>query len=59
GILRAGLHSFPLPVPVPEITVALLWHPRMDADPAHRWLRACVRKACEPHLLGLKPNLPQ
>jgi DNA-binding transcriptional LysR family regulator len=44
--LRAGLYSFPLPVPVPEITVSLLWHPRMDADPAHRWLRGCVRSVC-------------
>ncbi|MGH6753801.1 MAG: LysR family transcriptional regulator, partial [Bradyrhizobium sp.] len=38
--------SFPLPMPVPEITVSLLWHPRLDADPAHRWLRGCVRDAC-------------
>jgi DNA-binding transcriptional LysR family regulator len=44
--LRGGMHSFPLPVAVPEITVSLLWHPRLDADPAHRWLRACVRDVC-------------
>jgi DNA-binding transcriptional LysR family regulator len=44
--LRAGLHAFALPVPVPAITVSLLWHPRMDADPAHRWLRECVRGVC-------------
>lgn len=46
GNLRDGLHSFPLPVPTPEITVSLLWHPRLDADPAHRWLRGLVREAC-------------
>ena len=46
GNLRAGMHSFPLPIAMPEITVSLLWHPRMDADPAHRWLRGCVRDAC-------------
>jgi DNA-binding transcriptional LysR family regulator len=46
GKLRAGMHSFPLPVALPEITVSLLWHPRMDADPAHRWLRRCVREVC-------------
>ena len=46
GILRDGLHSFPLPVPTPEITVSLLWHPRLDADPAHRWLRGLVREVC-------------
>lgn len=46
GNLRAGMHSFPLPVPVPEFTVSLLWHPRLQADPAHRWLRGCVWDIC-------------
>ncbi len=46
GHLRAGLCSFPLPVALPEIRVSLLWHPRMDADPAHRWLRDCIRAIC-------------
>jgi DNA-binding transcriptional LysR family regulator len=46
GNLRTGMHSFPLPVPVPEITISLLWHPRLEADPAHRWLRRCVRDIC-------------
>ena len=44
--LRAGLHSFRLPFAAPEVTVSLLWHPSRDADPAHRWLRACVKAAC-------------
>jgi DNA-binding transcriptional LysR family regulator len=44
--LRAGLHSFALPFAVPEITVSLFWHPRMHADPAHRWLRALVLETC-------------
>lgn len=42
--LRGDMYSFPLPIPTPEVTVSLLWHPRMDADPAHRWLRGCVRE---------------
>jgi DNA-binding transcriptional LysR family regulator len=46
GNLRAGMHSFPLPISTPEVTVSLLWHPRQDADPAHRWLRKCIRDAC-------------
>jgi DNA-binding transcriptional LysR family regulator len=46
GNLRAGMHSFPLPVATPEITVSLLWHPRQDADPAHRWLRGHVKAVC-------------
>jgi len=47
GNLRVRMHSFPLPVTVPEFTVSLLWHPRLHADPAHRWLRGCVRDVCE------------
>lgn len=46
GNLRAGMHTFSLPVSVPDFMVSLLWHPRMDADPAHRWLRQCVREVC-------------
>jgi DNA-binding transcriptional LysR family regulator len=46
GNLRAGMHSFPLPVSTPEITISLVWHPRLHADPAHRWLRGCVRDIC-------------
>ena len=42
GALRKGMHSFALPIPTPEITISLLWHPRMDADPAHRWFRTIV-----------------
>lgn len=47
GNMRTGMHSFPLPFTVPEITVSMLWHPRLDADAAHRWLRGCVREVCE------------
>jgi DNA-binding transcriptional LysR family regulator len=46
GNLRNGMHTFPLPFEVPQLTVSMLWHPRMNADGAHRWLRACVRAVC-------------
>jgi DNA-binding transcriptional LysR family regulator len=46
GILRAGMHSFPLPVSTPAFTISLLWHPRMHADLAHRWLRGLVLDSC-------------
>ncbi|MDZ5431708.1 LysR family transcriptional regulator [Pseudomonas fluorescens] len=45
--LRSGLHSFALPLSLAEFTVAMLWHPRLDADPVHRWLRGCLREVCE------------
>lgn len=43
---RDGLCSFALPVVIPPFTVAMLWHPRLDADVAHRWLRGCLREVC-------------
>jgi DNA-binding transcriptional LysR family regulator len=46
GNLRTGMHTFPLPFATEEFTVSLLWHPRMHADPAHRWLRECLREVC-------------
>lgn len=46
GNLRAGMHSFALPLALPQFTISMLWHPRQDADPAHRWLRGCVREVC-------------
>lgn len=43
---RNGLYCFTLPVELPTFTVAMLWHPRQDADLAHRWLRSCLREVC-------------
>jgi DNA-binding transcriptional LysR family regulator len=45
--LREGLHGFALPFELEPLTISLLWHPRLDADPAHRWLRGCVRDVCQ------------
>jgi DNA-binding transcriptional LysR family regulator len=42
----ATVDSFPLPVRTEAITVSQMWHPRFDADPAHRWLRELVRATC-------------
>lgn len=45
--LRDGMTSFALPVETDEFTISLLWHPRMEGDAAHRWLRQLVRQACD------------
>ncbi len=50
GILRGGMHSFSLPFAAPHITVSLLWHPRLDADSGHRWLRAVVLEVIRSNL---------
>ncbi|OIR09966.1 HTH-type transcriptional regulator LeuO [mine drainage metagenome] len=65
--VAAGVAGFTLPVATPEIRVAALWHPRMEADPAHRWLRQLVIGVCrgavapraeEPSFGGICPRSP-
>lgn len=52
GCLRDGLHTFALPASVPPITVSMLWHPRLHADPVHRWLRELMVEICSPAAAG-------
>lgn len=50
--LRDGMVTFDVPAPTQAFTVSMLWHPRLDGDPAHRWLRGVVRDVCatrKPH----------
>ena len=44
--LRVGMYGFPLPIETPGFTISMLWHPRMDGDSAHRWLRGCLHDVC-------------
>ncbi|MBP6003250.1 MAG: LysR family transcriptional regulator [Pyrinomonadaceae bacterium] len=46
GELRDGMFTFALPFETPEIAISLLWHPRLDADPVHRWLRGIFHESC-------------
>lgn len=57
--LRAGLRTFALPFELPEITVSLLWHPRLGADPAHRWLRGCVHEVCTARVAARRARTAQ
>lgn len=40
------LHVFELPFKTRTITVSQMWHPRMENDPGHRWLRERVIAVC-------------
>ena len=40
------VHVFELPFKTRSITVSQMWHPRMEKDPAHRWLREKVLEVC-------------
>jgi DNA-binding transcriptional LysR family regulator len=41
-----AVKSFDLPLDTATIAIGQAWHPRLDADPAHRWLRSKVRAVC-------------
>lgn len=49
GRMREGVHSFELPIAVTGFTVSMMWHPRMEADTAHKWLRGCIYEVCNEH----------
>ena len=55
GNLRADMYSFTLPFDMPDFTVSMLWHPRLHADLAHRWLRGCLRDACDGQFIHQHP----
>ena len=55
--LRQGMAAFVLPLEVPCFTLSMLWHPRMDGDLAHRWLRGHIRSVCGvKRKLGAEPD---
>ncbi|WP_376965786.1 LysR family transcriptional regulator [Azospirillum sp. A26] len=41
-----GLKSFELPVRTADFAISAIWHPRLQADPAHRWLRETIAAVC-------------
>ncbi|MFD0687469.1 LysR family transcriptional regulator [Actinomadura fibrosa] len=41
---RLGLERVPVPLELPPLHLSMGWHVRYDADPAHAWLRRCVRE---------------
>jgi DNA-binding transcriptional LysR family regulator len=43
ALTALGLRAFKIPLPLPEITITMAWHPRNTPDPAHRWLRTLIR----------------
>jgi DNA-binding transcriptional LysR family regulator len=47
----AGTHAFELPVTTGEITVSQMWHPRLEVDPVHRWLRQLTLTVCRERLV--------
>ncbi len=44
---RYGVRLVPPPLRLPEFTLAMAWHPRLEHDPAQRWLRAFVARVSD------------
>jgi DNA-binding transcriptional LysR family regulator len=42
----ASMYCFELPVKTAGITVSQMWHPRLEVDPVHRWLRQLTLTVC-------------
>lgn len=51
-----GLQMMDAPIPLPELAMLLLWHPRMTTDPRHRWLRERVAVAVQQRIASWGPN---
>ncbi|CAE6690508.1 LysR family transcriptional regulator [Paraburkholderia nemoris] len=41
-----SVYAFELPVATEGFTVSQMWHPRLENDPVHRWLRQLVLRMC-------------
>lgn len=41
------LRLLPTPFALPKFGLRLVWHPRLDNDPAQRWLRATLLSVCK------------
>ena len=37
-----GVRNFQIPVRMPEVPISAMWHPRVGADAAHRWLQYAI-----------------
>jgi DNA-binding transcriptional LysR family regulator len=46
----ATTYAFELPVTTEEITISQMWHPRLEIDPVHRWLRQLTLTVCRERL---------
>ncbi|WP_033790936.1 LysR family transcriptional regulator [Pantoea septica] len=44
--MTENLHLFELPFKTRNIVVSQMWHPRMEKDPGHRWLREKILEVC-------------
>jgi DNA-binding transcriptional LysR family regulator len=53
---RFGLRVLEPPLKLVPYTLSMVWHPRMDGDAAHRWLREAVLRAARAAAPGAVPG---
>lgn len=53
---RLGLKVLDPPLKLSPYALSLIWHPRMDGDEAHRWLRGAVLQAARVAAPGTVPG---
>ncbi len=46
---QLGLTVSPVPVPVPDFPISMLWHASYDGDPVHRWMREALVRLGREH----------
>ena len=46
GFLKSKLKRFEPPLKIQGFTKTLIWHERTHKDPAYRWVRELIEKAC-------------
>jgi DNA-binding transcriptional LysR family regulator len=44
---REALQIRNLPCSSPQVSIGMLWHRRLDNQPAHRWLRSLIETVCK------------
>jgi DNA-binding transcriptional LysR family regulator len=44
---RFGLDVLEPPLPLPGFEISQVWHPRVDSDPGHRWLRRAISQVAK------------
>lgn len=54
-----GLRVLEPPVELPTYSVNLLWHPRLEQDPANRWLRDLLVRAARTVGAAARPRRPR
>ncbi|MFE0816554.1 LysR family transcriptional regulator, partial [Serratia bockelmannii] len=42
--IHLGLGELELPLELESVFIVQAWHPRLDRDPAHRWLRQTIKQ---------------